>query len=121
MARRLLAIVCMLMAASGCFRWAPVSSLSSIEDDRVKIQQGSDERTLVHATARGRVIEGQPDEGGERVEVDPTTSRVLARRLNPGATAAIITVSALGVAGTVFAVAVVIIIASMQAIDAGPR
>jgi len=120
MARRLLVIVCALLA-SGCFRWAPVSSLSSIEDDRVKIQQGSDERTLVHATARGRIIEGQPTEGGERALVDATASRVLARRLNPGATAAIITVSALGVAGTVFAVAVVIIIASMQAIDAGPR
>lgn len=120
MARRLLAIACVLLA-NGCFRWAPVSSLSSINDDRVKVEHDGVEEMLVHATAHGRVIEGQTSEGGERVEVDATVSRVRARRLNPGATAAIITASALGVAGTIFAVAVVVIIASSQVVEAGPR
>jgi len=113
MVRRLLAFACALLA-SGCFRFAPVSSLSSIEDDRVVIEDGDSRRALVHATAHGRTIEGQLVEGGERVELDVTQARVLARRLNGPATAAIIGASAIGVAGTVFAVVMLIAIASVR-------
>ena len=116
MVRRPLVCACALLA-SGCFRWAPVSSLSSVEDDRVVIEEGASTRTLVHATAHGRTIEGQTSEAGERVEIDATHSRVLARRLNPGATAAIVTVSVLGVAGTVFAVVVAAFLASLKTVD----
>jgi hypothetical protein len=96
-----------------------VSSLSSVEDDRVVIQEGGSSRALVHATSHGRTIEGQVAEGGEHVEVDVTRARVLARRLNGPATGAIIGATVVGVAGTVFAVAVIIILASVQTIEAG--
>jgi len=96
-------IACALLA-SGCFRYAPVSSLSGIEDDRVVIEEGASRRTLVHATAEGRAIEGQELVSGEHVFVDVTRSRVLARRLNGPATGAIIAASAIGLAGTVIGV-----------------
>jgi hypothetical protein len=111
------ALVCFLaVLASGCFRWAPISSLSSVEDARVVIEDGSSpRRTLVHATAHGRTIEAQTSEGGDRVEVDVTPeTRVLARRLNAPATGAIIALSAIGVAGTVFGVALIIIAMSVR-------
>jgi len=113
MGRRLLALSCALLA-SGCFRYAPVSSLSSIDDDRVVIEEGYGKRTLVHATAHGRTIEGQPFEGAERVEVDVSQARVLARRLNGPATGAIIGASVIGVGATVFLVAMAIFAASVQ-------
>ena len=114
MVRRLLALSCALLA-SGCFRYAPVSSLSSIEDDRVVIEEGASQRTFVHATAHGRTIEAQAAEGSERVEVDVThETRVLARRLNGPATGAIVAASALGLAGTVFGVIALIFAMSVQ-------
>jgi len=113
--RRALVCVCAILA-SGCFRYAPVSSLSSVEDDRVVIEEGASRRTLVHATAQGRMIEGQSVEGGERVLVDVTQSRVLARRLNAPATGAIIAASAIGVAGTVLGVIAIIVALSVRSI-----
>ena len=107
---RWVALVCALLA-SGCFHWAPVSSLSSIEDAHVKIEEGFSSQTLVHATANGRVVEGQLEEGGRRVELDVTQSKVLVRKLNGPATAAIITASAIGLAGTVFAVVAIAVLA----------
>ena len=105
--------MCVLLA-SGCFRYAPVTSLSSVDDDRVVIEEGFSKRTLVHATAHGRTIEGQPSEGAEPVEVDVTQARVFARRLNGPATGAIIAASAIGLAGTVFGIIAIIIAASVH-------
>ena len=113
--RRWVVFACALLA-SGCFRWAPITSLSSIEDDRVLVHEGNATQTLVHATARGHVIEGQAREGGERVEVDATESRVLARRLNVPATAAILGASAVAIAGTVFAVGLFTFLLAQQPI-----
>lgn len=107
-------VVACALLASGCFRYAPVSSLSSVDDDRVVIEESDSKRTLVHATARGRTIEGQTSEGGDRVLVDVTNARVLARRLNGPATAAIIGASAVGVAGTVFGVVLLVILTSVR-------
>ena len=111
MVRRPLVYACALLA-SGCFRYAPISSLSSIDDDRVVIQDGESKRTLVHATAHGRTIEGQPSEGAERVEIDVTNARVWARRLNGPATGVIIGASAVGVAGTVFGIILLAVLLS---------
>jgi hypothetical protein len=105
--------------ASGCFRWAPITSLSRIEDDRILVHENWGSRSLVHATANERVIEAQEEIGGRPVVVDPTQSPVLVRRLNVPATAAIIGVSALGVAGTVFAVAVLIALLTRPVFEAG--
>lgn len=110
------AVACALLA-SGCFRYAPVTSLSSIDDDRVVIEEGSSRRTLVHATAHDRTIEGQASEGAERVEVDVTNARVLARRLNGPATGGIIAASVVGVAGTVFGIALLVILSSLKTVD----
>jgi hypothetical protein len=108
MAWRLLVCACALLA-SGCFRWAPVSSLSNIDDDRVRVQEEWGSRELIHATANGRVIEAQTVYGNP-VEVDATRAKVLVRRLNVPATAAIITISSLAVAGTITALALFIAI-----------
>ncbi len=111
------ALVCFLaVLASGCFRWAPISSLSRVDDSRVVIEDGSSpRRTLVHATAHGRTIEAQTSEGGDRVDVEVTPeTRVLARRLNAPATGALIAVSAVGVAGTVFGVILLIVAMSVR-------
>ena len=108
-------MACALLA-SGCFRYAPVSSLSGIEDERVVIVEGYSRRSLVHATAHGRTIEGQASESGERVEVDVTQARVLARRLNGPATGAIIGASVIGVGATVFVVVMAIVAASVRAV-----
>lgn len=102
------------LLASGCFRWAPVTSLSSIEDERVVIEQGAQRRMLVHATARGREIEGQAVEGGEPVQLDATEGQVLVRKLNVPGTAAIIGASALAAGATVFAVVMAIVAASAR-------
>ena len=106
MVGRLLAIACALLA-SGCFRWAPVSSLSTIDDDRILVQERWGSRELVHANANGRVIEAQALYGNP-VEIDATSSNVLVRRLNVPATVAIVTVSSLAVAGTIAAFALYI-------------
>jgi hypothetical protein len=102
-------IACALLA-SGCFRYAPVTSLGSIDDDRVVIDDGESKRTLVHATANGRMVEGQSAEDGEHVVVDATRARsIFARKLNAPATGAIIGASALGLVGTVAAIVLVVI------------
>ena len=118
MARRLL--VCILaVLTSGCFRWAPISSLSRIDDDRILVHEGWGERTLVHATANDRVIEAQEAIGGRPVVIDPVQTRVLVRRMNVPATAAIVSASAIGLAGTVFAVAVLLAFLMRPVFDAG--
>jgi hypothetical protein len=109
-------LLCCALLASGCFRWAPISSLSSIDDDRLLVREASRTQMLVHATAHGRTIEGQLTEGGERVEVDPTEARVFARRLNVPVTTAIIAASTVGVAGTALGVMLIIFLLSSQAV-----
>ncbi len=101
------------LLAAGCFHWAPASSLSSIEDDRVKVYASEHEITLDHATARGRVIQGEPQEGGLFLDqsadcalpscgwVDVSNAKVMVRRLNVGATVGIIAGSVV-VAATLF-------------------
>lgn len=108
------------LLASGCFRWAPVSSLASVDDDRVLVQEGWGSRELIHATANGRVIQAETAYGNP-VEIDATTSRVLVRRLNVPATAAIVTLSTLALAGTVAALAVFIAAITQPVFEAGPR
>jgi len=97
--------------AAGCFHWAPASSLSSIEDDRVAVYTNGRAMTLDHATARGRVIQGEPREGGEFLDqsadcalpscgwVDVSNAKVMVRRLNVGATVAIVAGSVVVAAG----------------------
>jgi len=106
MVRRPLVCACALLA-SGCFQWAPLSSLSNIDDDRVLVQERWGSRELVHATANGRLIEAETAYGNP-VELDATTSRVMVRRLNVPVTAAIVTISTLAVAGTITALALFI-------------
>jgi hypothetical protein len=112
--------------ATGCFHWAPASSLSSIEDDRVKVYASEHEITLAHATAHGRVIVGEPQEGGLFLDqsgdcampscgsIDVTNAKVAVRRLNVPVTAAILAGSALLVAATAVFFGVLIAIASSQ-------
>jgi len=100
--RRLFVLACALLA-SGCFRWAPVSSLSAIDDDRIQVEESTGPRTLFHATASGRIIEAETIYGNP-VAVDATASRVFVRRLNVPATVAIVSASGLALAGTIAAV-----------------
>ncbi len=114
---RLFALAMTAFFATGCFHWAPATSLSSIEDDRVQIHAQSNVIKLEHATARGRLIEGEPKEGFSSIErfddcappacarVDVSDARVMVRKLNVPATIGIIGVSAVGVGATVFLVA----------------
>ena len=115
---RLFALATALLA-TGCFHWAPASSLSSIEDDRVQVYEGSHLVALRHATAHGRVIEGEPTEGFSFVEreegcappscarMDVSRARVLVRKLNLPATIAVVAGSAVIAAATVFLAALV--------------
>jgi hypothetical protein len=102
-------VIAIALLASGCFRYAPVTSLGTIDDERVVIEDGEAKRTLVHASAQGRTIEGQSSEGGERVEVDVTHARVFARRLNGPATGAILAGSAVAVAATVLGIIALVV------------
>jgi hypothetical protein len=113
------ALACALLA-NGCFRWAPVSSLANVDDDRLLVQERWGSRELVHATANGRVIEGQTVFGNP-VEIDATQSHLLVRRLNVPATVAVITVSSLLLAGTITALAVFITAITQPVFNAGPR
>jgi len=107
-------VITLAVLTSGCFRWAPVTSLSSIEDERVVIDEGARRRMLVHATAHGREIEGQAIEGGEPVRVDATEGEVLVRKLNVPATGVIIAASGLAVGATVLAVVLTIVAAAAR-------
>jgi hypothetical protein len=114
-------LVCFVaVLASGCFRWAPISSLSSVDDDRILVHEPSGPRTLIHATGSERVIEAQEEIGGRAVVVDPLQSPVLVRRLNVPATAAIISASALALAGTIGVVAVIIATITRPVFEGGP-
>lgn len=126
---RLLVLATMTIFATGCFHWAPATSLSSIEDARVQVYQGSHVVALEHATAQGRVIEGQPTEGFSYVErfadcappscarLDVSDAHVMVRKLNVPGTIAIIGGSAVLVAATVFFVAVLIAIGSSEPVS----
>ena len=116
------AVVCFVaMLASGCFHWAPISSLSSVDDDRILVQEPTGPRVLVHATANDRVIEAREEIGGRPVIVDPLQSQVLVRRLNGPATAAIIGASALGVAGTIGVIAFIIATITRPVFEGAPK
>ena len=97
------------LLTTACFHWAPVESLGEIEDDRVRIYEP--ERAPIameHATAHGRVLEGLVD--GEVVtRIDVSGDHVMARRLNPGGTAAIVAIAVLATAATTFAIAFAIL------------
>ncbi len=106
-------VIAMVIFATGCFHYAPVSSLSSVEDDRVRIYEGDHEIEMEHATARGRVIQGEPTLGHQYLDqsaecmppacgsMDVSNARVMARRVNVPATIAILVASAAAVAATV--------------------
>ena len=118
---RLIAYATALVFMCGCFRWAPVTSLSSIQNDRVLIREGDDSAIINRATADGQIIEGQADVGGAHVQVDAVQSHVFVRRLNVPATALIITGAVVATAATAFAALVAIILASSRAIpDVSP-
>lgn len=97
------------LLTTACFHWAPVESLSEIEDDRVRIYEPNRAPiAMEHATAHGRVLEGLVDgEGVARVDV--SGDHVMARRLNPGGTAAVVAIAVLATGAVMFAVAFAIL------------
>ncbi len=123
---RLFALAMTALFATGCFHWAPATSLSSIEDARVQIHVQSDVIKLEHATARGRLIEGEPKEGFSAIErfddcappacarVDVSDAQVMVRKLNVPATIGVIAASAVGVGATVFLVALLAFVLAPQ-------
>lgn len=74
-----LATVMILAVLTGCYRWAPVTSLSEITDDSVEVRTRDETYTLAHATAVGHVIHGTRD--GETVDVDLVEATPLAVRV----------------------------------------
>ncbi len=99
----------MVVAMTGCFRWAPVTSLYEVRDDRVRLTEGESVVVLDHATANGRVVLGKTALQ-EVVEVDVSHARVEVRRINGLATAGIITgASVLTTATALFAIAILAI------------
>jgi hypothetical protein len=97
--------------ATGCYRWAPVTSLATIEDERVHLELDEGTLALEHATARGRVIEGRLASDSvvgfsgctaSSCEIDATRAHaVMAHRLNVPVTVGLVTGIVLIVAGVV--------------------
>jgi hypothetical protein len=100
-----LASLLLIATTTGCFHWAPVSSLGDVEDERVEITRRSEVMVLEHATAHGHVITGQTWEGAQPADVDVSevSVRVRARQLDGVATGIIV---GLGVALTTVVVVV---------------
>jgi hypothetical protein len=110
------ALVAVMLLTSGCYRWAPISSLNDIVDDKVRITKDDDVVVLEHANVRGRIVTGTRAHppfdavGPPDTEVDVTSSEVQAWRLNVGVA---IGVSA-GVTLTVAALIVAAVFALMR-------
>ncbi len=119
--RRILALL-LLVSTTGCFRYAPVTSLDEINDDRVQvIWNDGKAMTLTHATASGHTIVGERA-SGEPAEIDATDGiHVRKRKLDGAVTAGIIAGSVVVAAGIVGAFLLAIIASASQPVLQGQR
>ncbi len=101
----------LLLALTGCFHWAPITSLAEIEDARVQITTPDEVFTLEHATAAGHVIIGQRSDGASAEEVDASDRdvHVRKRKLDGLATGFVI--------GTIISIAAVVFVSAVAIIS----
>ncbi len=108
-----------LVALTGCYRWAPATSLYEVQNDEVTVHTEDSSLLLQHASTNGRMLSGMTAEG-EQAEIDLTHARVQVRRLNVAATAGL--VASLGVltaAAVVVPVLMIVLTASHPIPDSG--